>query len=85
LLYAKKLICISLLSMLKDLIPFAAISAMVMLATWFLTSAISNIYLLLFTRIVTAMSLYALIMKLLKVKMLDDCLQFIFKRKTSDS
>ncbi len=85
LIYAKKLIGISLLSMLKDLIPFAAISAMVMLATWFLTSAISNIYLLLFTRIVTAMSLYALIMKLLKVKMLDDCLQFIFKRKTSDS
>lgn len=85
LIYAKKLIGISLLSMLKDLIPFAAVSAMVMLATWFLTSAISNIYLLLFTRIVTAMSLYALIMKLLKVKMLDDCLQFIFKRKTSDS
>ena len=85
LIYAKKLIGISLLSMLKDLIPFAAISAMVMLATWCLTSAISNIYLLLFTRIVTAMSLYALIMKLLKVKMLDDCLQFIFKRKTSDS
>ena len=85
LIYAKKLIGISLLSMLKDLIPFAAISAMVMLATWCLTSAISNIYLLLFTRIVTAMSLYALIMKLLKVQMLDDCLQFIFKRKTSDS
>ncbi len=85
LIYAKKLIGISLLSMLKDLIPFAAISAMVMLATWCLTSAISNIYLLLFTRIVIAMSLYALIMKLLKVKMLDDCLQFIFKRKTSDS
>lgn len=85
LIYAKKLIGISLLSMLKDLIPFAAVSAMVMLATWCLTSAISNIYLLLFTRIVTAMFLYALIMKLLKVKMLDDCLQFIFKRKTSDS
>lgn len=85
LIYAKKLIGISLLSMLKDLIPFAAVSAMVMLATWCLTSAISNIYLLLFTRIVIAMSLYALIMKLLKVKMLDDCLQFIFKRKTSDS
>ena len=85
LIYAKKLIGISLLSMLKDLIPFAAISAMVMLATWCLTSAISNIYLLLFTRIVIAMSLYALIMKLLKVQMLDDCLQFIFKRKTSDS
>jgi hypothetical protein len=51
-----------------------------MAVVWYATTAIGNTYLLLLVRIVMAVVLYAAIMKLLRVKMMDDCLQFLFKR-----
>jgi O-antigen/teichoic acid export membrane protein len=80
--FAKRLIEVRLWDVCKDTLPFALISATVMAAVWYATTAIGNTYLLLLVRIVMAVVLYAAIMKLLRVKMMDDCLQFLFKRKS---
>jgi hypothetical protein len=80
--FAKRLIGVRLWDVCKDTLPFALISAMVMAAVWYATTAIGNTYLLLLVRIVMAVVLYAAIMKLLRVKMMDDCLQFLFKRQS---
>jgi peptidoglycan biosynthesis protein MviN/MurJ (putative lipid II flippase) len=83
--YANKLIGVRFIDMLKDIVPFAVISIAVMAVTWYLTSFISNNWLLLIARIFIAAVLYAIIMKLLRVKMMEECLNFIRnKRKTND-
>lgn len=82
-LYAKRLIGIRLADMLKDTIPFGAISAAIMLLTWYATSFIGNIYLLLVCRVLMAAGLYMLVMKVLKVKIMDECINFILKRKSN--
>ncbi|MBQ9231181.1 MAG: lipopolysaccharide biosynthesis protein [Prevotella sp.] len=76
-LYANKLIGVRLWDVCKDTIPFALISATLMVVIWFVTIGITNSYLLLFLRILLAVILYATIMRLLKVKMMDDCIQFL--------
>ena len=80
-LYANKLIGVRLWDVCKDTIPFALISAVLMLAIWFVTMVITNSYLLLFVRILLAVILYAAIMRLLRVKMMDDCIQFLKGKK----
>jgi O-antigen/teichoic acid export membrane protein len=77
---AKRLIGVRLWDVCKDTIPFALISAAIMAVIWFATASITNCYLLLFLRILLAVILYAATMRLLKVKMMEDCIQFI-KRK----
>ena len=67
----------------KDTLPFALISAALMAGIWVITQGITNVYLLLFVRILLAILLYAAVMRLLKVKMMDDCIQFILKKKRS--
>lgn len=79
--YAKRLIGVGLIDMFKDIIPFAAISLAVMVATWFLTSTINTLWLLLTARIIIAAVLYAAIMKVLKVKMMEEFLLY-FRKKT---
>ena len=78
--YANKLIGVRFIDMLKDIVPFAVISMAVMAITWYLTSFIDNNWLLLIARIIIAAVLYGTIMKLLKVKMMEECLNFL-KRK----
>ena len=75
--YAKRLIGVRLWDVCKDTIPFALISAAIMVAIWFITANITNSYLLLFLRILLAVILYAAIMRLLKVKMMEECILFI--------
>ena len=77
LVYANKLIGIRFIDMLKDIVPFAVISMAVMAITWYLTSFIDNNWLLLIARIIIAAVLYGTIMKLLKVKMMEECLNFL--------
>lgn len=78
--YAHKLIGVRLWEVCKDTIPFALISAALMAGIWLLTTSVTNIYLLLFLRILLAVILYAAIMRLLRVKMMDDCIQFISRK-----
>jgi hypothetical protein len=82
--FAKRLIGVRLWDVCKDTLPFALISAMVMAAVWYATTAIGNTYLLLLVRIVMAVVLYAAIMKLLRVKMMDDCIQFFKGKKIKE-
>ena len=81
--YAKRMIGIILIDTLKDTIPFAAISVAVMVTTWYATSFISNIYLLLVCRVLVAAGLYMLVMKMLKVRIMDECINFILKKKSN--
>ena len=79
--YARKMIGIRLLDTLKDIVPFASISIAVMAVTWFLTAAVENVYLLLLLRVALAAALYVLIMKLLKVQIMEECVEFLRKGK----
>lgn len=68
------------LDVLKDTVPFLLCSVVTMVATYWLTVAISNIYMLLVVRLLLAALIYFLIMKVLKVRMLDECLAFAKKK-----
>ena len=72
---------LSLLSALKDLLPFAVITAMVLFATYHLTACITNAYLLMLSKIVVAALLYMGIMWLSGAKIFKESIQFLFKRK----
>ena len=78
---AKRIIGLRFLNVLKDIIPFMLCGALVMVATYFATMAISNIYLLLVVRVLIAAALYYGIMRLLNVVILRECMQFILKKK----
>ena len=78
---AKRIIGLRFLNVLKDIVPFMLCGALVMVATYFTTIAISNIYLLLVVRVLIAAALYYGIMRLLNVVILRECVQFILKKK----
>jgi O-antigen/teichoic acid export membrane protein len=83
-LFAYRLIGYRLTSMLRDLLPFMFIALAVMGVTYFVTLPVSNIYLLLLLRIILAIALYALTMKLLRARIFEECIEFIksrFQRK----
>ena len=65
--------------MLLDIMPFACISALVMLMTNLLTTAIMQPVILLLSRVLISSTLYVFVMKLLKVEILDECLSYFRK------
>lgn len=69
-----------LLLLLKDVLPFALTAATVMTATWLLTSQLHSLWLLLIARVVIAALLYVGIMKIARVKILDECIGFLKKQ-----
>ena len=78
---AKRIIGLRLLQVAKDIVPFMVISAAVMAATHYATLPISNLWLLLLSRIVMAALLYYIVMRLLNVAIFKECMQFILKKK----
>ncbi|MDO5761466.1 MAG: lipopolysaccharide biosynthesis protein, partial [Bacteroidales bacterium] len=52
-----------------------------MLVTYFLTASISNIYILLATRIVTAATLYLLMLYCIHAQILKECIGYIRQKK----
>ena len=62
---------------LKDIVPFAAIASAVMVATGLLTTGIGSLWLPLAARVLLAATLYAGVMKLLKVKIFSECVDFL--------
>lgn len=70
-----------LLQAFKDILPFGLLSAATMVATYFLTDSIQNIYWLLISRILLAMVIYLAVLWLLKAKILRESIIYIFKRK----
>jgi hypothetical protein len=79
--YAHRMIGVRLLDVLKDTLPFALISLAVMAVVCVVTLPLSNIYLLLIVRVLLAGLLYVGIMKLLRVKIMDECISFLLKKK----
>lgn len=79
--FAKRILAVRYRDVLKDIAPFLLVAAFVMSATYALTLWISTLWLLLLVRIVLAASLYFLVMRLLGAAILQECLQFILKKK----
>lgn len=74
----------SLLSFLKDIVPFGLIALAVMGTTWFATQSVVQLPLLLAARVGLAVLLYYGVMRVLRVKILDECMAFVtskFHRK----
>ena len=78
---AKRIIGLRLLHVVKDIAPFMVCGALVMVATYLATIAISNLYLLLVVRVLMAAALYYGVMRMLNVVILRECMQFILKKK----
>ena len=86
--FAKRLIGIRYRDLFKDIAPFMLASAGVMIITHYLTTLLSNSiapyiaspYILLPLRIAIAAALYYAVMKLAKVKIMDECISYV-KRK----
>ena len=83
--FASKLIGYSLWSMLRDLLPFMLIALVVMGFTWLVTQHIHNLVFLLVSRVLIAAALYAMVMKLLKAKIFEECVDFIRSRFKKDN
>ena len=78
--FTSRLIGYRFTSMLRDLLPFMGIALFVMGVTYLVTQPIGNIYILLVVRIIIATLLYALIMKVLKARIFEECIDFIHSR-----
>ena len=64
-----------------DVMPFALAAAGVMAASYAATLSLSNLWALLISRFVIAATLYYIVMKVARVKILKECERFVFKRK----
>ena len=79
--FANRIIGLSILNFLKDVVPFMLCATVVMGLVYLSTMSISNIYLLLSIRLILATLLYYGVMRLLNVAILRECVQFILKKK----
>lgn len=79
--FAWKCIKIRLFDVAKDVLPYLLITLAVMTVTYFITYSIDNIYILLVTKIVTAGTLYSLIMWLSNSVIFREIIHFLLKRK----
>ena len=77
---ARRIIGLRFREVIKDVMPTLCIALLVMATTYFVTLSLHHLLLLLICRILIAASLYAAIMKLLHVEMMDELLLFIKKR-----
>lgn len=77
---AHRLIAYSPGMFLKDIVPFALAASAVMAVTYFVTKTITTMWVLLVARILLAAVLYFVVMKVARVKILDECIAFILRR-----
>lgn len=78
--HAKRMMGLQVADTLKDMMPFMLIAAIVMVVTYIATSPIKSLVILLILRIVMAAVLYVTVMKLLRVRIFDECLRFLLKK-----
>ena len=71
---------LSLMAALLDVLPFCLVAIFAMVATYFATAAISNLYLLLIARILMVAILYLGILWMLKAEILRECIGYIRKK-----
>ena len=78
--FVRRLSGYSLFHLLKDTLPFLIVAAAVMVFTGWVTTTVGTLWVRLILRIFLAASIYFIIMRSLRVKILDECLEFV-KRK----
>ena len=77
---AKHLINLKWSEAFLDIVPFLLITVVVFTITYFATLFIHNNVLLLITKVILGAALYIIVMKLAKVKIFDECWQFLRKK-----
>lgn len=77
---AHRLIRLRFAHMLLDTMPFLLVAVAVMGVTWIVTAPIRQMVVLLVVRIVMAALLYAGLMRLLRAKVMDECIGFFLKK-----
>ena len=76
--FVRRLTGYSLPAFLADVLPFALIALGVMALTWLATVRIEMLWVLLVVRVLAASLLYFGVMRLLRVKILDECIDFLW-------
>lgn len=71
---------LSLIAVLKDILPFAGAAAVVMIATYFMTMQLTNIYLLFLSKVLLAIVLYVIVMKVSGAAIFNECVLYIRER-----
>lgn len=79
-----KEIQLPLIHALKDIGAFAVIAFFVMLATWYLTKSIENIYILIIAKVLIASLLYVMVMWLSRSVTFKECLGYLLKKNGKD-
>ncbi len=69
-----------LLSLLKDIAPFALCALGTMLLTAFITRGIQNLVLLLIVRIILAIVIYYIVMRVAGAQIMKECMQFLLSK-----
>ena len=77
---AHRIIGLRLRDALSDTMPFMLSAAAVMVATYFITLPIRNLWLLFPLRIIIASALYFAIMKIANAEILNECIRFVRKK-----
>lgn len=78
--FSRRLIGYRVWMFLKDILPFALAALSVMTATYFATQSIHNLWLLLLCRILMAVVLYYLVMRIAGAAILKECMAFVKKK-----
>ena len=71
---------LSLVKALLDVMPFLLVTLLAIVVTWFATSSITNIYLLLASRILLVALIYIGVLWLLKAEILRECIRYVRKK-----
>lgn len=79
--FAQKEINIKISMFLSDVVPYMLLSAFVMIATYFITRPIENIYILLLSKVSIAAAMYTLLAYITHSEELIETVSFLFKRK----
>lgn len=78
--FTSRLIRLRAVDVVLDIVPFATIAFLTMAVAYFCSVHINDMILRLVARIVVAVIVYVGVMKLLRVKILDECINFIRKK-----
>jgi len=79
--FAHRLIGIRLFDAVKDVLPFAVIAFLTMFLSYWIAKPIEHIVLLLAVKILLAGAIYFAAMKLSHAKIMEECLQYLLKKK----
>ncbi len=79
--FAGREIALTFCMFLRDMIPFALLSLVIMFFTARMTDTISNVYMLFSVRILMAASLYIAVLWICRSKELDEVVEFLFSEK----